>query len=43
VEDSSVTSQQAFIAKIEMVMRCRDVFEREVGVKCCGVQGCCVV
>ena len=31
-----------FIAKIEMAMRCRDVFKGEVGVKCCGVQGCCV-
>jgi hypothetical protein len=35
-------ASRLFIAKIEMAMRCRDVFKREVGVKCCGVQGCCV-
>jgi len=31
-----------FIAKIEMAMGCRGVVRREVGVKCCWVQGCCV-
>jgi len=30
------------IAKTEMAMRCRGVVGREVGVKCCGMQGCCV-
>jgi len=27
-----------FIAKTEMVMRCRGVVSRQVGVKCCGMQ-----
>jgi len=31
-----------FKAKIEMAMRCRGVVGKEVGVKCCGMQGCCV-
>ena len=35
-------ASRLFIAKIEMAMRCRDVFEGEVGVKCYGVQGRCV-
>jgi len=31
-----------FIVKIEIAMRYRCLVGKVVGVKCCGVQGCCV-
>jgi len=33
---------QKCTAKLEMAMSCMGVVAREVGVKCCRVQGCCV-
>jgi len=32
----------SMIAKIEMAIRCRGVSGSEVGMKCCGMQRCCV-
>jgi len=40
--DKGVRAGRLLIAKIEMAMRCMGIVGREVGVKCCTTQGCCM-
>ena len=35
-------SDRLFIAKGKMAMRCSGILMKEVGVRCCRVEGCCV-